>query len=153
MARTRRLQRSRNDKMISGVAGGMAEYFDVDPVFVRLGWFASVFLTGGFSILVYIVMIIVVPKMNYTPAASPDATPDDGASVGEYAVESDETIRRRRERRRYLLGIVVILVGIAFLLHNLNILGLGSVEWGVLGAVAIIATGAALLLASILNNR
>ena len=144
MAQPRRLQKSRNDNMISGVSGGMAEYFEIDPVFVRLGWVLSIFLTGGVSILIYLVMVIVVPKRAYAPAASPDPS----ANGGEYSVEpDDETDLRLRERRRYLLGIVVVLVGVAFLLHNMNILGLGSVEWGVLGAVAVIGIGVALLIA------
>ena len=145
MAYTRRLYKSSGDKMISGVSGGMAEYFGIDPVFVRLGWVASVFLTGGISILIYIIMIIVVPKTGYTPAA----TADPGEEGGESALESDETERQRRERNRYFLGIGLVLAGVALLLYNLNLYFLRTIDWGILGAVAVIGVGAALLAASI----
>jgi phage shock protein PspC (stress-responsive transcriptional regulator) len=56
----RRLYRSRTDRQISGVAGGMAEYLDVDPTLVRVLWILSVFL-GGFTILLYIILAFVMP--------------------------------------------------------------------------------------------
>ena len=145
MAYTRRLYKSSGDKMISGVSGGIAEYFGIDPVFVRLGWVASVFLTGGVSILIYIIMIIVVPKTGYTPAATADA----GEEGRESAPESDEAEPQRRERNRYFLGIGLVLVGVALLLYNMNLYFLRTIDWGILGAVAVIGVGAALLAASI----
>ena len=145
MAQTRRLHKSRNDKMISGVSGGMAEYFDIDPVFVRLGWVLSIFLTGGVSILIYLVMVIVVPKRTYAPAA----TADSGEGGGEYAPESDDMERGRRERNRYFLGIGLVLAGVALLAYNMNLYTLRMIDWGILGAVAIIGVGAALLIQSL----
>ena len=57
----RRLYRSADDRILAGVAGGVAAYFDVDPVIVRIIWFLSVFFTGSFTFWIYIVMMIVVP--------------------------------------------------------------------------------------------
>jgi phage shock protein C len=57
-----RLYRSSTDKMLGGVCGGLGEYFDVDPVLVRLAVVAAVFLSGGAAILLYIVLWIVMPK-------------------------------------------------------------------------------------------
>lgn len=56
----RRLYRSRTDRQIAGVAGGMAEYLDLDPTLVRVLWILSVFV-GGFTILLYIILAIVMP--------------------------------------------------------------------------------------------
>lgn len=51
------------DKKISGVCGGIADYFDIDPSLVRLGWIVMTILTGIFpGILAYIVSAIVIPK-------------------------------------------------------------------------------------------
>ena len=57
----KRLYKSRNDKMLGGVCGGIAEYFDIDPTLVRLGWVLFCAL-GGSGILAYIVAAIVIPK-------------------------------------------------------------------------------------------
>ncbi|HKG56022.1 MAG TPA: PspC domain-containing protein [Candidatus Limnocylindrales bacterium] len=56
----RRLYRCRDNRLVAGVAAGVAEYFDVDPSLVRLFWFLSIFV-GGIGILLYIAMAIIVP--------------------------------------------------------------------------------------------
>jgi len=56
----RRLYRCRHDRILAGVAAGVAERLDLDPTLVRLLWVVSVFF-GGFGLLAYIVMAIVVP--------------------------------------------------------------------------------------------
>lgn len=57
-----RLYRSRDDRMLAGVAGGLAEYWDADPSLIRLVWALLVIFTGGIALLVYIVMAIVVEE-------------------------------------------------------------------------------------------
>jgi phage shock protein PspC (stress-responsive transcriptional regulator) len=56
----RRLYRCRHDQRIAGVASGIAEYFDADPTIVRILWVLSIFV-GGFGLLLYIAMAIIVP--------------------------------------------------------------------------------------------
>lgn len=56
----RRLYRSRKDKMLFGVCGGVAEYFEVDPTLVRLGAALLVFTSVG--IPAYIIAAIVMPE-------------------------------------------------------------------------------------------
>jgi phage shock protein PspC (stress-responsive transcriptional regulator) len=55
-----KLYRSRTDRKISGVCGGLAKYFDMDPIIVRVIAVVSIFVTGV-SIIAYIVMAIIVP--------------------------------------------------------------------------------------------
>ena len=57
----RRLYKSNENKMIDGVCGGLAEYFDIDPTLVRLGWVLFCAL-GGSGILAYIIAAIVIPS-------------------------------------------------------------------------------------------
>ena len=59
----KRLYRS-NDKMVAGVCAGIAEYFDIDPTLIRLGWVVLTFI--GFSgLLAYIIAAIIIPKAPY----------------------------------------------------------------------------------------
>lgn len=52
-----------NNKQISGVCGGIAEYFEVDPTLVRLGWIAMSIFTGLFpGVIAYIIAAVVIPK-------------------------------------------------------------------------------------------
>lgn len=60
MITMKRVYRSRTDKKIAGVCGGLAKYFDVDPVIVRLLWIFLLFF-GGAGIILYIIAWIVIP--------------------------------------------------------------------------------------------
>ncbi len=57
----RRLMRSEADRMIGGIAGGMAEYFDADAALVRLALLAATLLTGGTLAVLYVAAWIIVP--------------------------------------------------------------------------------------------
>ncbi len=59
-SKPKKLYRSRKDRMIAGVCGGLAEYFQIDSTWVRL-IFLLFLLFGGTALLVYIVMWAVVP--------------------------------------------------------------------------------------------
>jgi phage shock protein C len=56
----KRLQRSRTEKMIAGVCGGLAEYFRVDPTVVRLLW-VVITLLGGAGLLLYLILWVIMP--------------------------------------------------------------------------------------------
>jgi phage shock protein C len=55
-----KLYRSRKNRMIAGVCGGLAEYFNVDPTLIRLIAILFIFL-GGAAFLVYLILWLVVP--------------------------------------------------------------------------------------------
>ena len=57
----KRLYRSRHDKKISGVCGGIADYFNIDPVIVRLLW-VVVTLFWGVGIIAYIIAALIIPE-------------------------------------------------------------------------------------------
>ena len=57
----KRLYKSNENKMLCGVCGGIAEYFDVDPTLVRLGWVVLCAMVGS-GILAYIIAAIVIPR-------------------------------------------------------------------------------------------
>ena len=56
----RRLTRSRSDKFVGGVAGGLGAYFDVDPVLVRVGFAVSTLFSGA-GLLAYLVLLAALP--------------------------------------------------------------------------------------------
>lgn len=63
MNTTRRLTRSNTDRIIAGVAGGVANYLDIDPTLVRLGLVLLV-LVGGVSPVIYVILWAVLPNEN-----------------------------------------------------------------------------------------
>ena len=88
-----RLYRSRSDRMIAGVAGGLAEHYELDPSLVRIGWALLILVTGGLFLLLYIVMVIVVPEEpgvatpGDTPGWSTEPTPAASAAAASSGVD------------------------------------------------------------------
>jgi phage shock protein PspC (stress-responsive transcriptional regulator) len=58
----KRLYRSRTNRMVSGVCGGLGEFANVDPTIVRLLFAAGTVFSGGVLLIVYLAMIFVVPE-------------------------------------------------------------------------------------------
>lgn len=61
----KKLTKSKDEKIISGVLGGIAEYFELDPTLVRLGYVLFSFLGAGSPIILYILLAIVIPNPEY----------------------------------------------------------------------------------------
>jgi len=63
MNTTKRLTRSYDDRMIAGVCGGIAQYFDVDPTLVRAGYVLLSVVSAGFpGLLIYAILWMIMPK-------------------------------------------------------------------------------------------
>lgn len=110
----KRLYRSRTDRMIGGVCGGLGEYFGVDPTLLRLA-FVLITLAGGAGILIYLILLIVLPE-------KPQELPA-GEGVPALTTEATGTGAGAEERVRnaMLLGVLLILAGFVFLMRNLGI--------------------------------
>ena len=68
----KRLQRSRTERMIGGVCGGLGAYLDMDPTVVRLV-FAVVTVFGGAGVLLYLILWVIMPlepPLPYSPGRS-----------------------------------------------------------------------------------
>lgn len=56
------LRRSATERMIGGVCGGLAEYFDIDPTLVRVAYVLLTLFTAFSGVLAYIILLIVMPR-------------------------------------------------------------------------------------------
>jgi phage shock protein C len=61
-AKAARLRRSRTDKKLAGVCGGLADYFNIDPTLVRIAFVIGLVVSGGNFVWAYLVMAFVMPK-------------------------------------------------------------------------------------------
>ena len=70
----KKLYRSRENRMLGGVCGGLGEYFDIDPTLVRLLFILGAFLgIPGALVLIYLSMLIIVPQDTPAVLAAQDA--------------------------------------------------------------------------------
>lgn len=58
----KKLKRSRTDRVIAGVCGGVGEYFNIDPVIVRIVWVILAFIPGGPGFLAYLICALIIPE-------------------------------------------------------------------------------------------
>ncbi len=94
----RRLYRSRRDRMLAGVCGGIAEYLEIDPILVRLVFLALLF--SGVGVLLYLVAWILIPEEPLEGEEPPTSEAD------------PESLRRVRRNT----GILLIVAGVILLL-------------------------------------
>jgi len=105
--------------MIAGVCGGLAEYFSIDPVLVRL-LFVLAFFLQGMGLLAYIILWVVVPqqKDDGTVAdAEVPPIPNESGSPEEKAARSAEA-ETRKQKRSKVGGYLLIGIGAFFLADN-----------------------------------
>jgi phage shock protein C len=107
----KRLYKSRKNRVIAGVCGGIAEYFNVDPVLVRLIAVLFIF-TGGAALIAYVLGMIIIPK-----------EPWEGIKGSETAQVPDTTLPEQPESfsrtGSLIIGVVMIMFGIHFLLRRI----------------------------------
>jgi phage shock protein C len=126
----KRLYKSRRDRMIDGVCGGIAEYFDIDPTIVR-GLFILLVLFGGTGLFLYIGGMIVMPVNPYQLAMM---------QSGEIQVNN------RNVKRTW--GVILVIIGILFLVKNFGWFAFHhywQISWGLILPIIFILIGMALI--------
>lgn len=154
----KRLYRSRSDRMIWGVCGGLAKYFEIDPVIVRIIFVLLIF-ANGLGILAYIILAVVVPLEGSKTAESRETIRENVEEIKETASdlgreiqstftgERDETEAAGKSgSHRTILGILLVTIGVIILLANLDLLG--WFRWGYLWSLIIVAIGLLIIFGS-----
>jgi phage shock protein C len=162
-----RLFRSPDDRVLAGVAGGMAETYDLDPALVRVGWALLALLTGGIFLVVYIVMALVVPLRpvgmtlwaaapsgaglggdpGMPPSAGPAAgapSPDTESSFGQWSPPP----RHRHHRGNagpLVIGLILIVVGGYFLARQF----IPALDFSLIWPLVVIGGGVLLIVAAV----
>jgi phage shock protein PspC (stress-responsive transcriptional regulator) len=143
----KRLYRSERDRMIGGVAGGLGEYFDLDPVIFRI-LFVVVTIFGGSGLLLYLILWIVIPSQSHIEASTDDALRSNIEEIKQKAGYFAEKVRNSRNKQtghsHDWLGAILILLGGLFLLKSFGIPIF--VDWGKLWPIILVLLGLSILL-------
>jgi len=100
----KKLYRSDKQKIVAGICGGIAEYFEIDPVLIRLIWIVLI-VFGGTGLLAYLIAWIVIPSRELKREKStPETEP--------VAVTPESPSKTPSQNMRLFWGIVLILIGI-----------------------------------------
>jgi phage shock protein C len=112
-----RVLTSSHDRMLGGVAGGLAEYFDTDPTIVRLGLVLTTLITGGIVLIAYIALWIIMPE-------APSST-----VPGLAGSQAAPPAPRASTNGALVLGVILVAVGGVVLLEQLPMFNLFG--WGI----------------------
>lgn len=150
-----RLHRSRKERMIGGVCGGLAEYFRIDPTLVRLV-FVLLTLANGMGVLAYLILWVIMPEEERVSAPTEEVMRENIQEIGKEARRVEEEIKSAfggeegKEEpkpappsRTLWPGVILILLGSFFLLKNLSLLW--WFDWGKLWPLILIAIGVIIL--------
>ena len=133
-----RLTRSETDKMLAGVCGGVAEYLNLDPVWVRL-LFVLLLFASGIGAPIYLVLWVIMPRETVLGESGSTVLQDNFDDLS-------QTVSSKvgRLNRPSTIGTILILFGIYFLLSQLGWLNWlnGVVFW----SIALIGGGVYLLM-------
>ncbi|HEV8404118.1 MAG TPA: PspC domain-containing protein [Candidatus Limnocylindrales bacterium] len=159
-----RLFRSEDDRVIAGVAGGLADLWDADPALIRLLWVLLAIFTGGIALLVYVIMAIVVPDESVVypggrPVASNLAAQGSPGETPRPPTRAEARRARRAARRAArngrdgrpglaIAGSVLIILGAWFLLRE----WIPALDFDWVWPAILIATGV-LIVAFALDRR
>ena len=146
-----RMRRSRDDRFIAGVAGGLAEYFDVDPVLVRMGWILLTMATVGLAVLNFLLPSIIGFTRRLRASKAMSVNDAAGASSRSDAQPDLEDSPSKRHVVRNVIGIGLLVVGMIILLQQLDVLG--SIPWNIVWPVVIVLLGISILLPSTIASR
>jgi phage shock protein PspC (stress-responsive transcriptional regulator) len=117
----KRLERSRSDRMLAGVSGGLARYFDLTPAVFRVG-FVVLTLLGGAGVLIYLAAALVIPEEGKADSIAAEA------------------LRERREKPWQLFGLALVAFAGAVLLSRATLWPQGDAAW-----VLVLLAGAVVL--------
>ena len=155
----KRYYRSKSDRVFAGVCGGLAEYFVIDPLLIRL-LFVILALVGGGGVLIYIILWIVAQekpgsydKAQDPPAMenrqSPSPEPQHTYENPQPSSHTTKEIRHHKPHRGLIGGLVLITLGILFLVVEF----VPSVDFGDLWPILLVVIGIGLLIKSVSGRR
>ncbi|MEO8887567.1 MAG: PspC domain-containing protein [Mucilaginibacter sp.] len=133
----KKLYRDQQHKVIGGVCAGLADYFDIDVSIVRVIFLASLILKGG-GFLIYIILMIVLPKKNYIfndPTVDYKVPPD---PMG-YNPAHDPFVTKRRSNGTVIAGTILIVIGAIFLLNQFDFIP--DIDFSITWPAVLIAAG------------
>ncbi len=126
------LYRSDNNRVIGGVAGGLGEYYNIDPTIVRI-IFILLSIYGGSGIFIYLVLWLLIPRKSQGHG-------DTNKTIKENIAEMKSTAHdlAKENNSRKIVGVFLLIFGFAFLLDNFGVIDLGSIWrfWPVLLIIA-----------------
>lgn len=156
---TTRLYRSRTDRMVGGVCGGLGRYLGIDSTFVRLFFVLLALAGSGTGVLIYLVLWILVPvegqEEGWRPTFGESGSFEENVESNAQQVadrarvmgeDIREAVQNPHPRAGVIIGGALIILGFIYLLQNLDFAWLRWLDFDVLWPLLLVLGGVALLM-------
>jgi phage shock protein PspC (stress-responsive transcriptional regulator) len=144
-----RLLRSRHERMIGGVAGGIGQQLGVDPTWVRIAWVILAIATNGAAILVYLLLLWVIPEEEADAAAPAGSAGDAPADPLRPAVRRPVNLSLEPGSGALIVGGILVVVGAWALASQY----LPAIPWSRVWPVGLVVAGLVIVIASFSRRR
>lgn len=120
MATNKKLYRSKEDKMIFGVCGGLGEYFNIDPVIIRIIFVILAIFGAGSGVLAYIILAIVIPEKPDKNTKKTERKTEEviEENVEKLAKEVENIAKKSSNSSEMFFGLLLLLLGMTLLASN-----------------------------------
>ncbi|MFA5729733.1 MAG: PspC domain-containing protein [Candidatus Paceibacterota bacterium] len=140
MSNTKKLYRSKTNRVIFGICGGLGEYFDIDPLVVRILFILLTF-TGGSGIVIYLILAIMIPDSSGNKKSINEVI----SGTQEKTQELAEEIKKNRDwivNIKNIVGLVILFIGLDILFEQIfDFNPFSIINWGIVWALIIVLIG------------
>jgi len=151
MSNTKKLYRSKNNRVIFGICGGLGEYFEIDPLVFRILFILLTF-TGGSGIIIYLILAIIIPSSNGQKLKGKEVK-----DVIDEAQEKTQDIAAEIKKNsswiknvKNIIGLFIVLIGLNIFFEQVfNVEPFSFINWGIIWAIIIVLIGVKI----IFNNK
>lgn len=145
MNNAKKLYRSKTNRIVFGVCGGLGEYFEADPLIIRILFILLSFASGS-GIIIYLILAVIIPE----------AKIDKKAKKNEEIAEEEPAEERKKngnwlKSTRNIIGLVLVLIGLDILFQQVfKYSFLTWINWGIVWGLIIILIGSRIIFG---NNK
>ena len=140
MSNTKKLYRSKTNRVIFGICGGLGEYFDIDPLVVRILFILLTF-TGGSGIVIYLILAIMIPDSSGNKKSINEVI----SGTQEKTQELAEEIKKNRDwivNIKNIVGLVILFIGLDILFEQVfDFNPFSIINWGMVWALILVLIG------------
>jgi phage shock protein PspC (stress-responsive transcriptional regulator) len=134
--------------VIGGVAGGLGDYLDIDPVLIRIAFVVAIFF-GGVGFLAYIIAWIIIPEQPRESTMSTPIDPQQSTAPPQPQPPQPQTPPQRHGRGSIVGGLVLLVIGFLFLAENF----LPDFHFGDWWPLILVAIGVGMLYRAVRSNQ
>lgn len=147
MSNTKKLYRSKNDRVIFGVCGGLGEYFEVDSLILRILFILLTF-TGGSGLIIYLILAIIIPDgegKKIKNKEMKEVISDAQLKTQDLAEEIKKNSNWIKSTKN-IIGLIIVFIGLNIFFEQVfNINPFSFINWGIVWSLIIVLIGAKII--------